>query len=138
MKNRFSQMLLLSGAIILIPACNTKEDCKAGSGGSVTLKLYPEHHTKPIIGSAVYPDSAFIKFNTQNFPGDNPAAYDLVIKGDSASNMVTIKDLKCGDYYIYMAGWDSSIATRVRGGIPYSIADGETGERNIKVPVTED
>jgi hypothetical protein len=36
-----------------------------------------------------------------------------------------------------MTGFDTSIAERVKGGIPYTIQEGASGIKNVVVPVTE-
>ncbi len=137
----FKSTLLLSLGIIGLSfqSCNDeKEDnCIAGSGGGVNLVLFPQHHGEAIPGIAGYVDSAFIKFNTREFPGDNPSKYDLVLSGDVGSDSVLIQGLKCGDYFLFMTGFDTSIAERVKGGIPYTIAEGSSGTKNVVVPVTE-
>ena len=128
--------ILLVTFILFSFACNKKDDCVAGTGGAVTIAAFPQHHTKPIYSQATYLDSAFIKFNTQSFPGTSPSDYDLVIAGEEGEDHVHIQNLKCGDYYIYMTGWDTSINQRVTGGIPYSFSQ-TSGEIDLDVPVTE-
>jgi hypothetical protein len=49
-----------------------------------------------------------------------------------------VEGLKCGDYFLFMTGFDTSIAERVKGGIPYSIAEGTSGTKSVIVPITED
>lgn len=107
-----------------------------GSGGSTTLVLFPQHHGAPIFSSAAYPDSAFIKFNTQTLPGSDPSDYDLVLSGEDGENHVHAHDLKQGKYFIFMTGWDTTINERVSGGIPVIVTQ-ESGEVDIDVPVTE-
>lgn len=117
---------------------DSEDPCVAGSGGPVDLVLFPQHHGEPIPGIPGYVDSAFIKFNTREFPGDNPAKYDLVLTGNIGSDSIIVEGLKCGDYFLFMTGFDTSIAERVKGGIPYTIAEGASGLKNVIVPITED
>jgi len=121
-------------------SCSKKDDCVAGAGGAVTIAAFPQHHGKPIYNDAKpgYPDSAFVKFSpSSNFViTSNPADYDLIFTGDSGEDHVHIQNLKCGDYIIYMTGWDTSINQRVSGGIPYSFSQ-TSGEIDLDVPVTE-
>ena len=107
-----------------------------GDNGSTTLVLAPEHHGEPIFSSASYKDSAFIKFNAVNFPGDDPSLYDLVVEGEVGEEHVHVEDLKPGKYFVFMAGWDSSIAQRVSGGIPI-VVTATSGEVEYPIPVTE-
>lgn len=111
-----------------------------GLGGSTSIVAKPQHHGNAIYSLPAYPDTAFIKFNAVDFPGDNPAFYDLVIAGNEGEDHVKIEGLKVGKYYIFMAGKDTSIPPpnqRVKGGIPYDLKK-SSGEVVIPVPVTED
>jgi hypothetical protein len=128
-------LALLFLVAIGITACKKDEkECVAGDGGSVNLVASPEHNSVPIISKSSYPDSAFLKFNTQDFPGDDPALYDLVAVGDAMENHVHLNGLKCGKYYIYMTAFDSSALKRVTGGTSFEIEE-ETGEVRVTVPV---
>jgi hypothetical protein len=117
-------------------SCKDKCD-EAGTGGSKTIAAFPQHHTKPIISQPGYVDSAFVKFNTQDFPGTSPSDYDLVLAGEEGEDHVHIEGLKCGDYFIYMTGFDTSLPHRVTGGIPYHIDENAPSEIDLNVPVTE-
>ena len=128
----------LSAMIVsALSSCKKDDKCEAGSGGSVTLVLEPEHHGEPIYSQPAYRDSAFIKFGAEEFPGDDPTKYDIIVVGQSGSKKVTVSGLKCGKYYLFMTGFDTSIVERVKGGIPYEFDD-EEGVKTVKVPVTED
>ncbi len=138
---KYSPLTLLS---ILLPlaffSCKPDKDdpeLVSGTGGQLTLVAKPQHHGSAILNKANYPDSAFIKFNTQNFPGTDPAGYDLILAGETAGeDHVHIENLKPGKMYIYMAGWDSTINARVTGGIPVNTTQ-TSGELVVVVPVTE-
>ena len=105
------------------------------------MVAFPQHHSAPIIseGKPGYPDSAFVKFSP---PSDfvttsNPADYDLVLVADSGEDHVHIENLKCGDYYIFMTGWDVSNNERVKGGIPVNVPVDAPSEIDQDIPVTE-
>lgn len=137
MKNTIlSIALILSVSSLFLVSCKDDNNCKAGTGGNVTIAAFPQHHGVAINNQGNYPDTAYIKFNTQEFPGTNPASYDMIAVGDSGENHVHIEGLKCGDYYIWMAGLDTTINQRVTGGLPYSFSQ-ESGEIDLTVPVTE-
>ena len=104
-----------------------------GSGGATTIVAFPRHH-----GGKVWQSTAYLKFNAIDFPG-NPAstAYDLTISSEPSLDKVKLPGLKPGKYYIYMTGYDSSIAETVKGGIPYTLTTA-SGEVDLEVPVTED
>jgi len=108
----------------------------AGSGGNTTIVAFPQHHGASIISHTNYRDTAFIKFNTQEFPGTDPSLYDLTFIGEDGVDHVNLEGLKAGRYYIYMVGWDTTISERVTGGIPYVLTE-TSGEVNLNVPVTE-
>jgi len=134
-----NSILLLSVMAISFTSCKPKKDDPepvSGFGGNLTIVAKPQHHGAPIIGPVGYPDSAFIKFNTLDFPGDNPALYDSVLVGEEGEDHVHIAGLKPGKMYIFMAGWDSTNNERVSGGIPFNTAQA-TGELDVLVPVTE-
>lgn len=126
-------LALLTGSS-LFTSC--KEKCEAGLGGQVTLIAYAKHHNKPIYGTEQWPDSVFIKFNASELPGVLPADYDLVLAGQPGDDFVRVEGLKCGNYYVFMSGFDANFNARVIGGIPLTISQ-EMGEISINVPVTE-
>ncbi len=119
------------------PPDDELESCIEGKSGTTTLVLTAVHHTDTIPGQPTYPDTAYIKFNTSEFPGDDASLYDLVVAGTFPDTSIVIDSMSCGNYYIFMTGFDVSIAERVKGGIPVVIHD-EDVLLNIKVPVTED
>ena len=92
---------------------------------------YPKHH-----GDETRPYNVYVKFNTQEFPGENPALYDLQIAADTTENHIEIENLKRGYYYIYMTAFDTSISAIVTGGIPTTVTM-TAGEMDLDVPVTE-
>lgn len=157
MKLKSAACLLLLSTIYLMPSCTTPKGCTnvvsidfdsdaeeddgscrlAGSGGNVTLVAFPKHHDEPIIsGSGGHSDSVYVKFNSLESPGTNLAAYDLKIAGDDGDDHVRIIGLKPGKYFIYMTGWDSTSATFVKGGIPYTLTS-TSGEIELNIPVSE-
>lgn len=129
-------ILLSLTSLFFLTSC--KDKCKdAGTGGTITVVAFPLHHSTPIISSDTYPDSVFVKFNTQDFPGIAASEYDFVLAGDSGEDHVHIENLKCGDYFIYMTGVDITINQRVTGGIPYHVDENAPSEIDLNVPVTE-
>lgn len=122
----FSLLLL---AATCFTAC--KEKCKGSDGGTLTIVAFPKHH-----GADTKPLWAYVKFDSQEFPGADSNSYDLVIKGDSTENHIELPNLTCGDYFIYEIAYDPAIQAIVTGGIPYS-TEQATGEVNVDIPVTE-
>lgn len=139
--NQIYLIIILLISSLFISSCSKDVDipgtnCIAGKG-LVRVTLYPEHHEEPIPGIANYPDSAFIKFNSSEYPGEAAELYDLVVVGEVGDDFVVVDSLACGQYYIYMTGFDTSIAERVKGGIPFFIEE-KSGSIEIRIPVTED
>ncbi len=92
---------MLVTSLLWVACGDDKEDpCVSGKGGAVDLMLFPQHHGEAIPGIPNYVDSAFIKFNTREFPGDNASKYDLIITGQVGSDSVLVEGLKCGDYFV--------------------------------------
>jgi hypothetical protein len=108
----------------------------AGLGGNTTIVAKPQHHGAAIYSQSNYPDTAYVKFNTQEFPGWNPSSYDALFAGAQGADHVTIAGLKTGQYYIWMAGFDTTIAERVTGGLPVTLTQ-SSGIVEQVIPVTE-
>jgi hypothetical protein len=124
--------IFLSVLILNFNSCK-EDECKAGGGGNLTLKLSTFHHTNPITGCTVK-----IKFNAKDFPGEN-GEYDIVTQQVAGENFVNVTGLKCGEYYMFAVGVDSSLTDpdkTVKGGIPFS-TEQESGIIEISIPVTE-
>lgn len=121
----------------IITSCKKDEDkCSAGKGGSLTIVAFPQHHGKAIYNQPTYPDTIYVKFNTQVSPGLSTANYDTYFIGEAGEDHVHMEGLKCGDYYFLGAGFDTTINQRVIGVIPYSTEQKE-GEIDLNIPVTE-
>ncbi|MFN0189235.1 MAG: hypothetical protein ACKVQV_11085 [Bacteroidia bacterium] len=103
----------------------------AGTGGNTTIIAFPKHHSK-----LTRPYHAYVKFNSQDFPGANPSAYDLDLIADTTQNSIEIANLKPGKYYIYMTAYDTTVSAPVKGGIPYVLSQ-SSGQLVLTVPVTE-
>ena len=127
-------VLLIFGIFCILFLSSCKDDsCKAGAGGSLTFVLSPKHHVRAIPGSTIK-----IKYNSKDFPGEN-GNYEIVTQAGPTESSVTVTGLKCGDYYFYGVGVDSSLTDAdktVKGGIPYS-TEQESGTIELVVPVTE-
>jgi hypothetical protein len=156
MKKILLLLLSLTMIMFVIPGCSKKKGCMdpasnnydseaeeddgsctytAGTGGNVTIAAFPKHHGMEIRSDSIL-DSAFVKFNTLDFPGTNRSLYDLILAGDSGENHVHIEGLKRGKYFIFMTGYDPTISSPVSGGIPIEITK-TTGEIDLDVPVVE-
>lgn len=114
--------------IISFNAC-----CKGGSGGKADITVSPYHHSKPIPGATVY-----VKYNATELPGTSPSNFDANYTATANSLPIKCSDLKCGNYYLYVVGYDSSIMQTVKGGIGVKIKYKDRKENtNVNVPVTE-
>lgn len=126
-------MIIVAIAATMFSSCKKDEGCDAGTGGNVTVVAFPQHH-----GKDARPYSAWVKFNTQDAPGITAADYDLIELADTTENHIELENLKCGNYYVYMTGYDTAATITVVGGIPFTIEEGSAGEIDLIVPVTED
>lgn len=116
--------------VLHMAACNRTDEAAdmAGKGGNATLRLTPMHHSEPIDSCKVY-----IKYNTL----DAATAYDDSTWATVVGGMpvATFSGLRAGRYYIFGHGWDASIGTEVRGGLPVTISEQQL--YNLTLPVTE-
>jgi hypothetical protein len=103
---------------------------KEGLGGNGSIAGKVAHHGKAIPNCVVY-----LKFNTQDFPGESPSNYDANVTAD-ANGEYTFPKLYKGDYYLYGIGFDNSINQVVRGGVPVKVKRNKQTTQDV--PVTED
>jgi hypothetical protein len=128
-----SYLVFISLFLIAITGCRKENTntCIAGTGGDIAIGFSPEHHGDPIYGATVY-----IEFNTQSSPG-HLSDFDLVVEGEANEDHIHAENMKCGDYFVYCVGYDSSQADIVRGGIPIRVGENGGHHVNFTVPVTE-
>ncbi len=129
---RYTPIIIILCIVGTFITCK-KDKCPSGTGGNLTLKLKTMHHSNYIKGCIVK-----IKFGTQDFPGES-AAFDLTQQAGTNDSIVIVTGLKCGDYYIYATGADSTLTSTdktVKGGIPYSTTSND-GVVELILPVTE-
>jgi hypothetical protein len=129
MKKFIPYKLVLAGVLLLIAfvfsSCH-----KEGLGGNGSITGTVAHHGKPIPNCAVY-----LKFNTQDFPGDNLSLYDASVTADS-DGQFTFPKLYKGEYYLYGIGMDTGINQVVRGGVPVKVKRNKVTIQDVAV--TED
>ncbi len=138
MKKNFATVSLLAiFTINTLSSCKKSKECEdAGLGGELTVVATLKHHSKIIYNQGNYNDTVFVKYNAQDLPGLEPSDYDTYFVGDSGEDHVHLEALKCGQYYLFGAGFDTTITMRVIGGIPFN-TDQKEGEVEIVIPVTE-
>jgi len=125
--------IFLAAGIIAFVVLSIYSCCKAGMDGKAEIVGSVYHHAKPIPGATIY-----IKFGVSEFPGPVTSNYDDSVTGPVNSNVVTIKNLHCGTYYLYGVGYDSAIYLPVTGGIKVQIKHSERDQQlKTNVPVTE-
>jgi hypothetical protein len=126
--------------IILIASSCKKEKaedlCVGGASGNLNIKVYLQHHEHTLVNLKTYRDTIYVKYKVQEFPGTDPAAYDAIYIGEYQENYVMLTNLKCGNYFLYAVGMESTHYVRVFGGIPFSTAQME-GEIIVTIPVSE-
>lgn len=137
--NAFTVLGLLLAFSFVVTSCKKKDNCEAGTGGNLTVVAYLKHHGRIIANQPDYSDTVWLKFNTQNAPGSGVSNYDKFFVGEAGEDHVHLTGLKCGDYYFYAAGKDTTLDStqdRVVGGIPFS-TDNTSGEVSLDIPVSE-
>jgi hypothetical protein len=126
---KFLPLLLIAAAGITSCDQGDPTPYTAGKNGQTKLQVVPRHHGKQIEQCKIY-----IKYNTL----DKPGSYDdssRVIMTDGTP-IATFDHLRMGNYYIYGAGFDPTIAETVTGGAPVVI--NETGTTiTYNLPVSE-
>ena len=111
---------------------------KAGDNGDATLVVTEQHHGLTIPNIAGYPDSVFVKFNTQELPADPTHNYDKLYVGTVGEDHINLTTLKAGKYFIYGTGYDTTRSVRVTGGVAVKIKYGDRKKAaNITLAVTE-
>lgn len=133
MKNKFilGSMLALAGLFLF-------NSCKEGLGGDSVLIVTLKHHGSIIKNHVGWPDTVFVKYNTNELPGTKPSDFDTYFVGEVGEDHVHIHGLKAGKYYLFGAGLDSAGPYRVVGGLPIKIKyKDRAAEQNIELSVTE-
>lgn len=122
---------LFAISFFILTSCNrTEKDENAGKGGNASLKVVLKHHTeaKSILNGKVY-----IKYNAQDAPSSFDDSTNCIMVDGIPTG--TINGLKKGKYYLYGAGYDTTVSQAVKGGVPYEIK--EEISYDISLPVTE-
>jgi hypothetical protein len=132
MKQTF--LFFILGAFLLsIHSCN-----KPGTGGNATLVVFPQHNGNAIKNHAGYPDTVFLKFNVKELPGLHAGDYDTYFTGNKGEDHVNCTGLKAGQYYLFAVGYDSTILSKVAGGMSYKLKyKDRKGETNVNLAVIE-
>lgn len=144
MKSTALILLICSSIIFITPSCKkqdaaeiVKQDtCVAGTPGNLTIKVSLQHHEHILVNLKNYRDTIYVKYNTQDYQGSDPAAYDTTYIGEYQDSFVRLTNLKCGKYYLFAVGMESTHFVRVYGGIPFSTVLKE-GEVSVTIPVAE-
>jgi len=130
------QSILLLALVTSAVACRKNDDGNnaAGKGGNANIVATLAHHaiTKNIVNGKVY-----IKYNTQNAPGNGIYDDSAVCTILNTVSTATFDSLKPGNYYLLGTGYDTSIAQAVKGGISTNIPDNSATTYTVPVPVTE-
>lgn len=128
---KISIFILIIGSCLGCEKKPQKPTCVGGTGGNITLVASPKHH-----GKLVRPYKAYVKFNSKDAPA-SLSDYDVNKTADTSKDNIKVEGLKCGDYYIYLTGFDTGVNANVKGGIPYTLNETATGEIDVDIPVTE-
>ncbi|MFI5135527.1 MAG: hypothetical protein ACHQD9_06715 [Chitinophagales bacterium] len=124
-------------ALVMFNSCKKQNSCIAGTGGPVMVAVFPKYDGRAVYNLQNYRDTAYVKFNTHNSPGTSTKDFDLVVSGNAGEDHVHLLNLKCGDYFIYMTGLDTTLNKRVSGGIPITLTQDYGIEVDYDVPLSE-
>ena len=140
MKSSIFALISLSSFVLMSASCKKKDNCTAGTDGTLTVAIFPQHHGKAIPNREDYRDTVYLKFCTQEQMALDankvPTDYDAVFIGEGDEDHVHIEGLSPGDYYIFINAYDTTGPYRVFGGIPFS-TEQTSGEVDLNVPVSE-
>lgn len=125
-------------SILLVAAFVFAGCAKEGLDGEATLVVKPAHHGTPIVSTAAYRDSVFIKFGVTEIPANPTTDYDALIVGEVGEDHIHIEHVKWGEYSVYCTGYDTTIGQRVTGGVVTKIKRSDRKEEIVlNVPVVE-
>ena len=128
--------VVLSIMAVVWLSCKKEDKCVAGGGGTNIIQVSLQHHEHTITNLKNYRDTVYVKFNVQDFPGNKPENYDATFIGEYGQDYVRLTNLKCGNYYLYVVGLESTHFERVSGGIP-CVVEQDAGELKLTIPVSE-
>jgi len=124
--------------LLIIIATFTASCCKEDDDGKATLVVTLEHHGKHIPNQVSYPDTVYVAFGATDAPGSSLGSYDTYFVGSGTDHNVNVTGLKCGDYFLFGTGKDSSGPYRVTGGMHVQIKHKERkSEKAVTLAVTE-
>ncbi|MCX6310653.1 MAG: hypothetical protein NT084_03360 [Bacteroidetes bacterium] len=101
---------------LVISSCN-----KPGTDGKATLKVLGQHHGRTIPNITGHLDTVYVKFNAVDLPSDPTHNYDVFFVGVAGQEYTLCPNLHVGDYFLYVAGWDTAINQRTTGGMAVKI-----------------
>ena len=113
---KMKQLFVALCTALVISSC-----CKEGTNGDATLVVFAKRNGTIIKNHVGYPDTVYVKFNTKDLPGTHVEDFDTYFVGETGEDHVHCEKLKCGDYFLFVAGFDSSINSRVTGGLHIKI-----------------
>lgn len=143
-KNIIPALLFLSLSILYIASCkkDTSTDpttpvssCIADTGGTKTIIARLEHHIVNIPNQVSNPDTVWVKFNASNW-SDAPNNFSIRYIGVGGEDHINLTNLKCGNYFLFASGYDTSISSPVFGGINVTLSTTDSVVTKA-IPVTE-
>ncbi len=126
------QIITFVAISALFFACKTKDKDVAGKGGSATITVFPQHHE---VAKNLTAFKAYIKYGTKDAPTSGVYDDSVLLANHDSLVSGSFPGLNNGDYYLYAAGYDTSIKSDVHGGVPYSIT--LQTPQSVSVPVSE-
>jgi hypothetical protein len=124
-------LFILLPLVFLFSACeHEKFDEIGGKGGNASINVYPSHHgvTASLDSMVVY-----IKYNAIDAPADGKYDDSATCTYTNALPSCSFTNLWNGNYYLFTRGYDYNVATRVKGGLPFTVRSQQP--QNLNLPV---
>ncbi|HTL83375.1 MAG TPA: hypothetical protein VL651_16785 [Bacteroidia bacterium] len=118
--------------------CGGINSCKkAGTDGNTTVVVFAKHHGMTIPNHVGYPDTVYVKFNSQE-AASSLSDFDTYFVGEVGEDHIHCTNLHTGNYYLFVAGKDTTINQRVVGGMAIKIKHKDRNQEiDQDVAVTE-
>jgi hypothetical protein len=135
---RYSSLLVVFFFLFAALATSCKDEevefqiCPAGPGGDVNLDFYVYHNDSLIPGAIIY-----LKYNEVEFPGTDPAGYDIIMQtGTTGENKgyARLINMSCGKYFAYSEGYNPWANDSVTGGRSFEVTQ-RTGSFTVDILV---
>ena len=128
MKTSIFFLAVFSCAVTCFFSCN-----KAGPDGKAIVTVFPTYNDYTFINLSNYRDTVYVKYNTKIMPVNPAKNYDAFFTGSVGEDHVSCKNLKPGNYFFFITGWDTTSNLRGSAGfavtVPYKPRKNEVQQK---------